>query len=167
MEYIRYIERTHEYYRKQGYAKTYDYASHETIPFTPLPKSLDQCRVALCTTAQFVMLDAQGEALEPVRLTGTYAQEVVTIPSDWPTDRIRSTSQDHDRYQTDMQDVNAYFPSDRLRELVGEGVIGSLSKHFYRGLPNYSQRKTTEVDAPEIVRLCRADEVDAVLLTPV
>ena len=167
MDYIRYIERTHAYYRRQGYDKDYNYPSNEDIPFTPLTKPLSECRVALATTAQFVMLDAQGEALEPVRLSGSYDLEVFTMPSDWPTSRIRSTSQDHDRYQTEMHDVNVYLPLDHLRELVGQGALGSLAKDVYRGLPNYSQRKITEVDAPEILRLCREDEVDAVLLTPV
>ena len=35
MDYIRYIERTHDFYRAQGYDKTYNYAYHEDIPFTP------------------------------------------------------------------------------------------------------------------------------------
>lgn len=167
MESIQYIERTHEYYRKQGYEQTYRYAYNQTVPFTLLEKRLSQCRVALVTTAQFVMLDEQGAAIEPTRFLGTNELEVFTIPSDWPTARIRSTSQDHDRYQTNMHDVNAFFPLDRLHELVREGVIGSLSQSCYRTLPNYSQRKTTEVDAPEILRLCRQDSVDAALLTPV
>ena len=123
--------------------------------------------MALVTTAQFVIVDEQGVAKEPRRLIGTNALEVFTIPSTWPTERLRCTSQDHDRYQTDMRDVNAYLPLDRLREFVQEGVIGSLAKECYRALPNYSQRKTTMVDAPEILRRCREDAVDAALLTPV
>jgi hypothetical protein len=78
-----------------------------------------------------------------------------------------STSEDHDRYQTDMKDVNAFFPIVRMQELLKDGVFGSLSRDFYRTLPNYSHRKTTEVDGPEILRRCREDHVDAALLTPV
>jgi D-proline reductase (dithiol) PrdB len=167
MDYIRYIEKTHEYYRSLGYDKTYNYAYNEDIPFVPLNKPLSECRVALVTTASFLLLDEEGLPLEEPRMIGTNEMEVFTAPSDWPAERILSTSEDHDRYQTDMTDVNAYFPITRMQELLKEGVFGSLSRNYYRTLPNYSHRKTTEVDGPEILRQCREDNVDVALLTPV
>jgi len=100
-------------------------------------------------------------------MLGTNEMEVFTTPSDWPADRILSTSEDHDRYQTEMKDVNAYFPITRMQEFLKEGAFGGLSKNYYRTLPNYSHRKTTEVDGPEILRQCREDNVDVALLTPV
>lgn len=167
MDYIRYIDRTHEYYRSQGYEKSYAYAHNEDIPFTPLRKPLAESRVALVSTASFVLLDSDGNPLEEAGLMGTKELEVRTCPSDWPVERILSTSQDHDRYQTDMADVNAFFPIERMREFLADGTFGSLSREFYRTLPNYSARKTTEVDGPEILRRCLADGVDVALLTPV
>ena len=167
MDYIRYIEKTHEYYRGLGYDKTYNYAYNEDIPFVPLKKPLSECRVTLMTTASFLLLDEEGLPLEEPRMTGTNEMEVFTAPSDWPADRILSASEDHDRYQTDMNDVNAYFPITRMQEFLKEGVFGSLSRNYYRTLPNYSHRKTTEVDGPEILRQCRKDNVDVALLTPV
>jgi len=167
MDHIRYIEKTHEYYRGLGYDKTYNYAHNEDIPFTPLNKPLSECRVTLVTTASFMLLDEGGLPLEESMMLGTNELEVFTAPSDWPADRILSTSEDHDRYQTDMTDVNAYFPITRLQEFLEEGVFGSLSRNYYRTLPNYSHRKTTEVDGPEILRQCREDHVDVALLTPV
>jgi hypothetical protein len=100
-------------------------------------------------------------------MLGTNELEVFTTPSDWPSDRIVSTSEDHDRYQTDMKDINAFLPVTRMKELLEEGIIGSLSRDYYRTLPNYSHRKTTEVDGPEILRRCLEDRVDVALLTPV
>ena len=167
MDYIRYIEKTHEYYRGQGYEKTYNYAYNEDIPFVPLKKPLLECRVTLVTTASFQLLGGDGLPLEEPRMLGTNVMEVFTVPSDWPVNRIRSTSEDHDRYQTDMNDVNAYFPIARMQEFLKEGLFGSLSKNYYRTLPNYSHRKTIEVDAPEILRQCLEDNVDVALLTPV
>jgi len=167
MEYIRYIDKTHEYYRSLGYDKTYDYAHNEDIPFTPLSKPLCESRVALVTTASFVLLDETGEPLEEAKMTGTNALEVFTVPSDWPASRIRSTSEDHDRYQTEMADIEAFFPTTHLQEYLEAGVFGSLSANFYRALPNYSHRKSTDVDGPEILRQCLADNVDVALLTPV
>ena len=167
MDYIRYIDKTHEYYRAQGYDKVYNYAHNEDIPFTPLNKPLSQCRVTLVTTASFLLLNQEDVPIEEPRMLGTNQMEVFTVPSDWPVDRIRSTSEDHDRYQTDMKDVNAYFPISRVREFVEEGVFMSLGRNCYRTLPNYSQRKTIQVDGPEILRRCLEDRVDVALLTPV
>ena len=167
MEYVHYIEKTHEYYRNQGYEKTYNYAHNVEIPFSPLKKPLSESRVTLVTTASFVLMDEEGHPLEEPMMLGTNELEVFTAPSDWPADRILSTSEDHDRYQTDMEDVNAFFPTMRMQEFLKEGVFGSLSKNYYRTLPNYSHRKTTEVDGPEILRQCREDNVDVALLSPV
>ena len=167
MEHIRYIEKTHEYYRNLGYEKTYNYAHNEDIPFTPLKKPLSESRVTLVTTASFVLLDEAGKSLEQPRMIGTNELEVFTAPSDWPADRILSTSEDHDRYQTDMKDVQAFFPTTQMKEFLREGTFGSLSRNYYRTPPNYSHRKTTEVDGPEILRRCREDNVDVALLTPV
>lgn len=167
MDYVRYIDKTHEYYRNLGYSKTYGYAHNEDIPFTPLKKPLSESRVTIVSTAQFVMTDSDGNAVEDVHMVGTNEVEVFTIPSGWPVSRIRSTSEDHDRYQTKMKDIDAFFPTTRLNELVDEGVLGSLSKNFFRTLPNYSHRITTEVDAPEILRQCLEDKVDVALMCPV
>ncbi len=167
MDHILYIDKTHEYYRGLGYEKTYNYAYNEDIPFTPLKKPLSESRVALVSTASFVLSDEAGNPLEEPKMIGTNELEVFTAPSDWPTDRILSTSEDHDRYQTNMKDVDAFFPTTRMQEFLKEGVFGSLTKNYYRTLPNYSHRKTTEVDGPEILRQCREDNVDVALLTPV
>jgi len=168
MNYIRYIDKTHEYYRNLGYEKVYNYAYNEDISFTPLKKPLSESRVTLVTTASFVLLDEAGSPLEEeLGVIGTNELEVFTVPSDWSPDRILSTSTDHDRYQTNMEDVNAFFPTARMQEFLNQGTFGSLSKNYYRTLPNYSHRKTTEVDGPEILRQCREDNVDVALLTPV
>lgn len=159
MEYIRYIEKTHEYYRSLGYDKTYNYAYNEDTPFTPLKKALSECRATLVTTASFLLMSEDGLQLEEPRLIGTNEVEVFTVPSDWAAERILSSSEDHDRYQTDMADVNAFFPTMRMREFLEEGIFGSLSRNYYRTLPNYSHRKTREVDGPEILRQCLEDHV--------
>ena len=82
MDYIRYIEKTHEYYRSLGYEKTYNYACNEDFPFTPLKKPLSESRVSLVTTASFVLLDEAGNSLEEPGMIGTNELEVFTVPSD-------------------------------------------------------------------------------------
>jgi D-proline reductase (dithiol) PrdB len=167
MEHVRYIDKTRDYYRRAGYQRDYGWAQFGDGPFTPLAKPLAQCTVMLVSTASLVMLDGHGRPLEQPRVIGTNDLEVFPVPMDWPPERLRSVSTDHDRFQTDMADVNAYFPLTRLRELLAEGAIGGLAVEALRILPNYSHRKVLRVDAPEVLRRALQQEVDAVVLTPV
>lgn len=166
-DHVRYIDKTREYYRKEGYVRDYGWAHFEDGPFTPLRKPVSQCRVMLVSTAAMVLLDEAGQPTEEPRMMSTTEMEVFPVPSSLPVSRLRSCSADHDRAQTDMSDVDAYFPLTRLRELVAAGEIGSLADEAVRILFNYSHRKVLQVDAPEVLRRARAQQVDAVVLTPV
>jgi D-proline reductase (dithiol) PrdB len=65
-----------------------------------------------------------------------------------------------------QRDWNVVFPIDRLREMVAEGIIGSLADFHY----SYSSVRA-QPDAPEPIReiasLLKKDNVNAVLLFPV
>jgi D-proline reductase (dithiol) PrdB len=166
-EHVKYIDKTRAYYRSAGYTQDYGWANNETCALTPLSKPLSQCRIGLVSTASLVRLDASGQALDTSRLMGSSKLEVYSLASNWPNARLRSTSEDHDRFQTDMSDVGAYFPKDEFQSLASDGVIGSFADECWRILPNYSKRKVCNVDAPEVLRRVRAAHVDAVVLTPV
>jgi hypothetical protein len=174
MDYVRYIDKTREYYHSLGYEKAYQWAHNETAPFTPLKKPLSQARVALISTAGFTLVPEGGfseEEFQRIKTggsnVGSYDLEVWPVPSDIPEDKILYVVANHDRSQSDMSDVNSYFPVTRLREFRDEGVLGSLAANFYRLKENYSQRKTVEVDVPEVLRRCEEDGVDVALLSPV
>lgn len=108
-----------------------------------------------------------GQPIETTRIVGSSKLEVFSIGSDWPVARLQSTSVDHDRFQTNMADVNAYFPKDHLRAFSEEGAIASFADECVRILPNYSKRKISNVDASEVLRRLRDAAVDAVVLTPI
>ena len=174
MDYVRYIDKTREYYKSQGFGKSYVWAVNETAPFTRLQKPLAQSRVTLITTAGFTLVPDEGLSEEEVRQLkkggsnmGSYDLEVWPVPSDLPEERILYVVANHDSSQSDMGDPNSYFPISRLREFRDEGVLGDLAPNFYRLKENYSQRKTIEVDAPEVLRRCREEGVDVALLSPV
>jgi hypothetical protein len=167
MEHVRYIEKTRQYYRREGYESDYVWAKFDSGPLTRLTRPLAQSRVAIVTTASLVVLDGRGRPTEPARLLGTRELEVFPLPSDLPSSRLRCTSEDHDRAQSDMSDPDAYYPATRLRELANDGVIGSVAPEHLRILPNYSQRKVVQVDAPEVLRRCYEHEVDVAILTPI
>ena len=166
-EHVRYIDKTSEYYRNAGYSQDYAWAANDSCAFTPLTKPLAECRIGLVSTASMVRLGEDGQPIETTRIVGSSKLEVFSVNADWPVARLKSTSVDHDRFQTDMADVNAYFPKDHLRAFAEEGVSAGFAEDCVRILPNYSKRKVSNVDAPEVLRRMRAAEVDAVVLTPI
>ena len=163
---VRYIDKTHEYYRRSGYPKPYKYARFDTTPFTPLPKRLAQCRVGLVATAGVTLVDDDGQPA-PMKVLGGEEANVVEIASDTPVERLRSIEEHYDRHATTVEDVNAFFPITHLQELAADGTIGGLPPRFQKIFPNYSHRVTMTRDAPEVLAQLRDDHVDAVLLVPV
>jgi D-proline reductase (dithiol) PrdB len=66
-----------------------------------------------------------------------------------------------------QQDWNVAFPLDRLRELAAEGVVGSVADYHYSFMGAVSPVTHYESKARELAAHLRADQVDAVLLSPV
>jgi hypothetical protein len=69
-----------------------------------------------------------------------------------------------DRESTHTDDRETFLPIDAAQRLVADGTLGALAPHFHSAPTDYSQRKTIERDAPEILRRLREDEVDAAIL---
>jgi len=65
-----------------------------------------------------------------------------------------------------QQDLNVIFPSDRLRELATEGVIGSVAAFHYSFMGATTPQEMEPV-ARGLAALLKRDGVDAVLLVPV
>lgn len=165
MEPVRYIDRTTDYYRSQGYDKAYVWARNDSVPFTPLAKPLAQCRVGLLSTSEIaIRFDPETEQ-NPISEEGFRA--VYELPGDVPTGKLYSRTSSFDRYATHLEDVNAFFPIDRLRETVASGRIGSIPPRLYGAYNNYSQRKVLEEEAPKALGMARADALDAAILVPV
>jgi D-proline reductase (dithiol) PrdB len=165
MEPVRYIDRTTDYYRSQGYDKSYAWARNETVPFTPLAKPLAQCRVGLLSTSEIAIRFDPATEQNPITEEGFRA--VYELPADTPTEKFYSRTASFDRYATHLEDVNAFFPIDRLREAVASGRIASMPPRLYGAYNNYSQRKVLEEEAPKALGMARADALDAAILVPV
>jgi hypothetical protein len=163
-EHVRYIDRTREYYLGQGYEKPYAWAHHTDAPFTPLTKPLSECRVAIVSTSDIAI---QGPDGSRDRSHEFAVGNVYSLPADTPIELLYSRQEHYDQHATSLEDVNAFYPVARLRELVERGRIGSLAPRFHGVYTGYSQRKTAESDAPEVLRRCQEDDVDVALLTPV
>jgi len=165
MEPVRYIDRTRDDYLRQGYEEPYQWAHHETAPFTPLAKPLSECKVGLIGTSEVaVRFDPETEE-DPIvedDFRGIYA-----IPADMPTERFYSRTSSFDRNATHLDDVNAYYPVDRLREAVADGRVGGMPDRVYGAYNNYSQRKVLTQEAPKVLEYCQADGIDALIMVPV
>jgi hypothetical protein len=164
LSYVRYIDRTKAYYQAEGYEKPYQWANYDTVPFTPLKKPLAESRIALVSTSEIA-----SHAWEDQRLPDEKgeASNVYGVAVDTPVEDLYSRTHSYDMNATTLDDVNSYFPVTRLQELEAEGRIGSLAPTAYGVYNAYSQSKTNDVDAPEVLRGCREEAVDIALLVPV
>jgi hypothetical protein len=160
---IPYLERIRTYYAALGYDAPYQWDHYTTVPFRPLPRPLNQSRVAIVTTAAPYRPEAgdQGPGAPYNAAAKFYA-----VYSDG-TEREPDLRISHvaiDRAHTTAADQGTYFPLAALRRAVAAGRVGSLAPRFYGAPTNRSQRVTLEVDCPEILALCREDDVDAAVL---
>jgi D-proline reductase (dithiol) PrdB len=65
-----------------------------------------------------------------------------------------------------QQDLNVVFPIDRLRELAGDGTVGSMASVHYSFMGAFPPA-AAEPHARHLAGLLKADKVDAALLVPV
>jgi hypothetical protein len=165
MDYVRYIDRTRDDYLRQGYDKSYAWAHFEDVPFRPLPKPLASCRVGLLGTSELAVRFDQALEQNPIDeedFRGVYA-----IPADTPTEKFYSRTLSFDRNATHLDDVNAFYPIDRLREAVADRRVGSMPSRVLGAYNNYSQRKVLTQEAPKALAICREEGLDAIVMVPV
>lgn len=152
---IGYMERTRHYYRALGYASDYAWASFPDVPFARLRKPLAQSRVALMTTASppdMSNLSADGE-------WHVWSGMVAS-----PPERLSTERRAWDRDSTHTEDRESYLPIAAASALAAEGVIGGLAARFHCVPTQYSQRKTMDEHAPELLARVLEDGADAALL---
>ena len=162
---IRYMERTRSYYLGLGYDNPYVWAHYLDVPFAPLKKPLNQSVLGLITTA--VPFDPekgpQGQG-SPYNAAAKFYQPYKSAINQKLDLRIAHVG--IDRKNANMEEVECWFPLAAARRVVEMGRLRMVSPNFY-GLPtNRSQRHTLEIDAPIILEMLRADNVDVAVLIP-
>ena len=153
---IGYMERTRLYYRALGYRNDYVWAQFPDVPFARLGKPLGTARIGLVTTAGppgGYVRDAAGQ--RHVWSGETTAQPV----------RL-ATEMSWDRESTHTDDVGTFLPIEVLKQLAADGAIGGLTAHFHGVPTEYSQHKTLDQDAPQVLSRLRDDGADAAILCP-
>lgn len=146
-----------------------EFAREEPTPWTPLAKPLSSCRVGLVTTAGVYVkgleppFDVEREKREPTWGDPSFRR----IPTGTPQEQI-GASHLHINTRDILLDINTVLPIQRLQDLAGQGLIGSVASTHYSFM-GYQQRGSTEWQmryAPEVASLFKKDEVDAVILAP-
>jgi len=156
--FVSYIDKTREFYAAQGYGTPYRWAYNTEVPFAPLAKPLAQSRVGVVTTSS---IDIGQEAMD---LADRPPKRAYTAPAHPIPARQFTMDLAWDKVATHTDDVDTFLPLRRLDEFVAEGRVNSASPRFYGVPTEYSQRKTTTIDAPDILQFCREDGVDVVVL---
>ncbi len=161
---IPYMRRTRDYYLALGYGNPYRWAHFVEVPFTPLRTPLSRARLALITTAAPFQPEAGDQGPRaPYNATAKFYQVYSASTESMPDLRISHVG--YDRKHTSAADIHAYFPLARLKEAVATGRIGALAPRFH-GAPTNRSHRATETDAAELLRRCREDGADAVVLVP-
>ena len=143
------------------FMKLYRGKHYEATPHTPLRLPLNECRVALITTAGFFL-----EGQPPFESGDCSSRE---IPNIVQTQALinghKSAAYDERGLETDP---NLAFPLDRFKELETENKIGSLNhRHFsFMGSITKPDALITQ-SAPEVGHKLKTDGVDVAFLTPV
>ena len=143
------------------FMKFYRGQRYRTSPNTPLRLPLNECKVALITTAGF-FLDGQNPF-------GNGDCSYREIPNSIQTQALinghKSAAYDERGLETD---ANLAFPLDRFTELETEGKIGSLNRRHFSFMGSITKPHPLITQfAPEVGQMLKADGVDVAFLTPV
>jgi D-proline reductase (dithiol) PrdB len=150
---------------------------YDTGPFTPLPKPLDESRLALLTSSgHFVKGDdpqplgvsdmSQEEAMSRIFEFLKTEPQLSKIPVDTPREQLQVRHGGYD-IRTPMIDPNVNLPLDRLRELAAQGLIGELAPEAYSFVGACAQQRLLKRTGPKWVERMQAKNIDVVLLVPV
>lgn len=137
------------------------------IPWTPLPKPLAQCKVALLSTAGIAMrgdrpFDEEGERRDP-----WWGDPSFRIVPHGATARDVGIHHLHIDRRFGEQDLDVLLPSHRLAELADAGYVGQPAASHYSIMgyilrPDVLEQET----APAIAAQMRSEAVDAAVLVP-
>jgi D-proline reductase (dithiol) PrdB len=152
---VPYMARTRDYYRALGYTSDYVWAQHDQVPFARPGKPVASMKLAqICTAGPGDHSHRDARNRRQV-----WSGPVASPPESFDTDLA------WDRESTHTDDRETFLPVDAAWRLVAEGRLGALAPRFHAVPTEYSQQKTTERDAPEILRRLWEDKVDAAILT--
>ena len=141
--------------------------SSKPIPWTPLSKPLEECSIALISSAGLALksdqpFDQEGEKRNPWWGDPSYRKlPCSTRPGEVALYHL------HINPNIVERDLNTLFPLQRLLELERSGEIGQAAPCHYSYMGYILQpQELLERSVPALIRDLKGDGVDAVLLVP-
>ena len=147
------------------FLRTYQWRRIDPVPWTPLEKPLENCRVALVSSAGFVTPDQPR--FDDAKRGGdpSFREIPSTVGVATLIESHRSEIFDHSGIR---QDPNLAFPIDRLKELHKRGRIGAVNdRHLSLMGSITAPGRLIKRTAPAAVQALVDDGVDVALLVPV
>jgi D-proline reductase (dithiol) PrdB len=151
--------------KDQLFLRAYSWRRIEPVPWTSLKKPLSECRVALVSSAGFVLpgqepFDSSKRGGDP-----SFREIPAGVEAAALIDTHRSRSFDHSGMR---RDPNLAFPLDRLRELEQSGRVGRVNRRHLSFMGSLTATGVfVRETAPAAARLLAEDGVDVALLVPV
>lgn len=136
----------------------------EDVPWTSLAKSIQNCKIAIVTTAGVHLKNQKPFNMKDPTGDPSYRD----IPRDAPKDMLMITHDYYDHKDAD-KDINIVFPIDRLKEMKLAGEIGDIAEinfGFMGHIEGGHLFTLMNETAPAVAEKLKAQDVDAVLLTP-
>lgn len=149
----------------RAFLKVYPWRRIDPVPWIKLSRPLNQCKVALVSSAGFVLPD-QKPFDDTIKGGDWSFREIpsTSLVSEL-RDAHRSESFDH---QGMLADPNLVFPLDRFRELKARGRIGDFNPRSFSFMGSITAPgRLIKETAPRAAQLLVEDKVHAVLLVPV
>ena len=159
--YVNYMKTIRERYLKLGYQPyRWFHAEEDSVPFTPLSKKIEECRVGLLSTSGAYSLGQSAYHYKD-------DSSLRSIDKNCPPEDIRFSHITENYLASPRKDPNCILPLGALLRLETEGEIGELAARVFSCMGGiYSQRKVIEEIAPEIYSRFVSQEVDVALLVP-
>jgi D-proline reductase (dithiol) PrdB len=147
------------------FLKGYRWRRIDPVPWTPLRKPLSESRLALVSSAGWVLPGQEPFARTLAGGDGSFREIPADADLSTLIDTHKSQSFDHEGMD---RDPNLAFPLDRARELVERGRTGGLNHRHLSFMGSITAPgRLTRDHAPEAARQMVEDGVDVALLVPV
>ena len=149
----------------RAFLKTYRWRRIDPVPWTKVEKPLSACRLALVSSAGFVLPDQEHFDGEMRGGDPSFREISAGAKASALIDTHRSKSFDH----TGMaEDPNLAFPIDLVRDLAESGRIGSVNRRHLSFMGSLTATgRLQKITAPEAAGWLVEDGVDVALLVPV
>ena len=141
---------------------------HREIPWTTLSKPLDECTIALISSAGIALNEDKPFDQEGERRNPWWGDPSFRIIPQSATEADVGYYHLHLESSYAEEDINCVLPLRRLEELQAHGEIGRCAPSHYSIMGYILQpQELLEYTAPRIIKHLQDDKADAVILIPV